>query len=123
VNNSVDKKEEPFMKKLLSLAAVAGIVAAFAAPAQADEFVARYTYLVNGVQVPSSTAVLTQPAVIQSSACAPATTVLTQPAVIENTITAPAVIGTKPIMVEHHENLVPHIFHLGLWPLVDFSIF
>ena len=94
------------MKKLLSLAAVAGIVAAFAAPAQADEFVARYTYLVNGAQV----------------AAPAATTVLTQPAVIENTITAPAVVS-KPIMVEHHENLVPHIFHLGLWPLVDFSIF
>jgi hypothetical protein len=101
------------MKKLLSLAAVAGIVAAFAAPAQADEFVARYTYLVNGAPVPTA-AVTT---------VAPATTVLTQPAVIENTITAPAVIGAKPIMVEHHENLVPHIFHLGLWPLVDFSIF
>jgi len=95
------------MKKLLSLAAVAGIVVAFAAPAQADEFVARYTYLVNGVQVPT----------------AAATTVLTQPAVIENTIVAPAVVGSRPIMVEHHENLVPHIFHLGLWPLVDFSIF
>jgi hypothetical protein len=100
------------MKKLLSLAAVAGIVAAFAAPAQADEFVARYTYLVNGAAVPTA-AVTT---------VAPATTVLTQPAVIENTITAPAVVA-KPIMVEHHENLVPHIFHLGLWPLVDFSIF
>jgi hypothetical protein len=110
------------MKKLLSLAAVAGIVAAFAAPAQADEFVARYTYLVNGVQVPTAaaTTVLTQPAVIQNSCAAP--TVLTQPAVIDSTITAPAVVS-KPIMVEHHENLVPHIFHLGLWPLVDFSIF
>ncbi len=102
------------MKKLLSLAAVAGIVAAFAAPAQADEFVARYTYLVNGTQIPS--------AAVSSTTLAPATTVLTQPAVIENTITAPAVVS-KPIMVEHHENLVPHIFHLGLWPLVDFSIF
>lgn len=99
------------MKKLLSLAAVAGIVAAFAAPAQADEFVARYTYLVNGAPVPTA-----------STLVAPSTTVLTQPAVIENTITSPAVLS-KPIMVEHHENLVPHIFHLGLWPLVDFSIF
>lgn len=100
------------MKKLLSMAAVAGIVAAFAAPAQADEFVARYTYLVNGAPVPAASATVV----------APATTVLTQPAVIESTITAPAVVS-KPIMVEHHENLVPHIFHLGLWPLVDFSIF
>jgi hypothetical protein len=99
------------MKKLLSMAAVAGIVAAFAAPAQADEFVARYTYLVNGAPVPTAATVV-----------APSTTVLTQPAVIENTITTPAVVS-KPIMVEHHENLVPHIFHLGLWPLVDFSIF
>lgn len=111
------------MKKLLSLAAVAGIFAAVAAPAQADEFVARYTYLVNGAQVaaPAATTVLTQPAVIENSSCG---AVLTQPAVIGNTITAPAVVNTtKPIMVEHHENLVPHIFHLGLWPLVDFSIF
>jgi hypothetical protein len=110
------------MKKLLSLAAVAGIVA-FAAPAQADEFVARYTYLVNGVQVPAAAAttqVLTQPAVVTGNSCA----VLTQPAVVESTITAPAVVNTtRPIMVEHHENLVPHIFHLGLWPLIDFSIF
>lgn len=113
------------MKKLLSLAAVAGIAFSIAAPAaQADEFVARYTYLVNGVQVPAAaaTTVLTQPAVIEAApACG---TVLTQPAVIEKTITAPAVVGTtKPIMVEHHENLVPHLFHLGLWPLIDFSIF
>jgi hypothetical protein len=111
------------MKKLLSLAAVAGIVA-FAAPAQADEFVARYTYLVNGVQVPAAAAttqVLTQPAVVTGNSCG---AVLTQPAVVESTITAPAVVNTtKPIMVEHHENLVPHIFHLGLWPLIDFSIF
>lgn len=111
------------MKKLLSLAAVAGIFAAVAAPAaHADEFVARYTYLVNGTQVAApATTVLTQPAVIEKSSCG---AVLTQPAVIDNTIVAPAVVGTtKPIMVEHHENLVPHIFHLGLWPLVDFSIF
>lgn len=111
------------MKKLLSLAAVAGVFAAIAVPAaQADEFVARYTYLVNGVQVPAaaSTTVLTQPAVIENSACG--TKVLTQPAVVDTTISTPAVVG-KPIMVEHHENLVPHIFHLGLWPLVDFSIF
>lgn len=121
------------MKKLLSLAAVAGIVAAFAAPAQADEFVARYTYLVNGSNIGAAAAttalpatVLTQPAVIENNACG-ASTVLTQPAVIQNNAcgvtTLPAVVGAKPIMVEHHENLVPHIFHLGLWPLVDFSIF
>lgn len=119
------------MKKLLSLAAVAGIVAAFAAPAQADEFVARYTYLVNGSNIGAAAAttlpgtVLTQPAVIENGACG--ASVLTQPAVIQNNAcgvtTLPAVVGAKPIMVEHHENLVPHIFHLGLWPLVDFSIF
>lgn len=113
------------MKKLLSLAAVAGIAFGIAAPAaMADEFVARYTYLVNGAQVPAaaSTTVLTQPAVIQAApACG---TVLTQPAVLDRTITAPAVVNTqRPIMVEHRENLVPHLFHLGLWPLIDFSIF
>jgi hypothetical protein len=116
------------MKKLLSLAAVAGIAFATAAPVQADEFVARYTYLVNGVNAPvaATTTVLEQPAVIESGACG--ATVLTQPAVLDScgstVLTQPAVLGTtKPIMVEHHENLVPHIFHLGLWPLIDFSIF
>lgn len=113
------------MKKLLSLAAVAGIAFCTAAPAaMADEFVARYTYLVNGVQVPATAAtstVITQPAVLESTGCG---TVLTQPAVIDRTLTAPAVVNTtKPIMVEHHENLVPHLFHLGLWPIIDFSIF
>lgn len=109
------------MKNLLSLATVAGLIAttfSVAAPAaHAEEFVARYTYLINGVQGPSNT--------VLRSTLPGNTMVLEQPAVIENTITAPAVVGaTKaPIMVEHRESLVPHIFHLGLWPLVDFSIF
>ena len=112
------------MKNLLSLLTVAGIIAAFAAPAHADEFVARYTYLVNGAALPTAAATLSQPAVIAPSACG--TQVISQPAVIDNacgaTLTQPAVIS-KPIMVEDHENIVPHFFHLGLWPLVDFSIF
>jgi hypothetical protein len=123
------------MKNLLSLLAVAGIVAGFAAPANADEFVARYTYLVNGAQLPAAQ-VLSQPAVI-NNAC-PAQ-VLTQPAVVEacpaKVLTQPAVVDacptvisqpavlTKPIMVEDHETINPHFFHLGLWPLIDFSIF
>jgi hypothetical protein len=114
------------MKNLLSLAAVAGILAAtFAPAAHADEFVARYTYLVNGAQAPAATVlpstVLTQPALIENS-CG---TVLTQPALIDaGCNTLPAVVGgSAPIMVQDHENIVPHIFHLGLWPLVDFSIF
>ncbi len=138
------------MKKLLSLVAVAGIAFSVAAPAaMADEFVARYTYLVNGAAVPTAgTTVLTQPAVLepcgtvftQPAVLEPCGTVLTQPAVLEpcgTVLTQPAVLnpcstGTvlvqpavtqRPIMVEHHENLVPHLFHLGLWPLVDFSIF
>ena len=119
------------MKNLLSLAVVAGFVAAtfgIAAPAHADEFVSRYTYLVNGAQVlPSQTQVLSQPAVINNGSCG--TQVLTQPAVLDNAcgsqiLTQPAVVGTgNAIMVQDHENLVPHFFHLGLWPLVDFSIF
>lgn len=126
------------MKKVLSLLSVAGMVAAFAAPANADEFVARYTYLVNGAQLPAATATLSQPAVITGDACG--TQVITQPAVLDScgsrVITQPAVLdscGTsvisqpavvnRPIMVEAHENIVPHFFHLGLWPLVDFSIF
>lgn len=142
------------MKKLLSLVAVAGIAFSVAAPAaMADEFVARYTYLVNGAAVPTAgTTVLTQPAVLdrcgtvltQPAVLDPCGTVLTQPAVLDpcaspcgTVLTQPAVLdncstGTiltqpavsqRPIMVEHHENLVPHLFHLGLWPLVDFSIF
>lgn len=117
------------MKNLLSLAAVAGIlVATFAPAAHAEEFVARYTYLVNGAAAPAATVLpaattLTQPAVIDN-ACG---SVLTQPAVIDNACGAtalPAVVGgTAPIMVQDHENIVPHFFHLGLWPLVDFSIF
>ena len=109
------------MKNLLSLAVVAGFVAAtfgIAAPAHADEFVSRYTYLVNGAQVlPSTqTAVLSQPAVIENGACGTS--------LINQTLTAPAVVGTSnAIMVQDHENLVPHFFHLGLWPLIDFSIF
>jgi len=108
------------MKNLLSLAAVAGLVATtftLAAPAaNAEEFVARYTYLVNGVEVPSTT--------VLRSTLPSTTTVIEQPAVISNTLTAPAVVTTKaPIMVEHRESLTPHIFHLGLWPLIDFSIF
>jgi len=124
------------MKNLLSLAAVAGICAAtFAPAAHADEFVARYTYIVNGALAPAAGTVITQPALI-NGACGttltqPAvidnscSTVLTQPAVVDNTCgTLPAVVGgTAPIMVQDHENIVPHIFHLGLWPLVDFSIF
>ena len=108
------------MKNLLSLAVVAGFVAAtfgIAAPAHADEFVSRYTYLVNGAQVlPSTqTTVLTQPAVIDSGACG--TQVLTQPALINNScgtqvLTQPAIVGTgNAIMVQDHENLVPHFFH------------
>jgi len=131
------------MKKLASLLVVAGVAAGFlgvSAPANADEFVSRYTYYVNGVAAPSSTVlretsnsavlaapggcgtVLTQPA-IAAPACGTAT-VLTQPAVVEQSICAPAVVSSKsPIMVEHHEDKVPHLFHLGLWPLIDFSIF
>jgi len=122
------------MKNLLSLAAVAGIVAATLAPAaHAEEFVARYTYLVNGAAAPAT--VLTQPAVINNACGATLTqpaiidngcgAVLTQPAVLENGCsTLPAVVGGRgAIMVQDHENIVPHIFHLGLWPLVDFSIF
>jgi hypothetical protein len=115
------------MKKLLSLAAVAGIaVATFAPAAHAEEFVARYTYLVNGAVAPAATvlpsATLTQPAIIDSGC---GTQVLSAPAVIDNGCsTLPAVVGgTAPIMVQDHENIVPHLFHLGLWPLVDFSIF
>lgn len=107
------------MKNLRSLAAVAGLLATtltVAAPAaHADEFVARYTYLVNGVEVPRTS--------VLRSTLPSTTTVLEQPAVIYNTLTAPAVITKAPIMVEHRETLTPHIFHLGLWPLVDFSIF
>jgi len=138
------------MKKVLSLMAIAGLVAAFAAPAQADEFVARYTYLVNGAQIPASTtltqsaviedscgakAVITQPAVLEDS-CASraiitqpaliqdscASTVITQPAVVERTLCAPAVV-TQPVLIEKHEKRMPHLFHLGLFPLVDFSLF
>ena len=119
------------MKNLLSLAAVAGILAAtFAPAAHAEEFVARYTYLVNGAVAPAATvlpapaATLTQPAIIGNS-CG---TVLTQPAIVGNScgtvLEQPAVVGGQaPIMVEDHENIVPHFFHLGVWPLVDFSIF
>lgn len=122
------------MKNVLSLAAVAGILAATLAPAaHADEFVARYTYLVNGAAAPA--AVLNQSALIGGTCgttlAAPAVigdscaTTLTAPAVVENSCgTLPAVVGgTAPIMVQDHENIVPHFFHLGLWPLVDFSIF
>ncbi len=143
------------MKKLLSLVAVAGIAFSVAAPAaMADQFVARYTYLVNGAAVPTAaqqTTVLTQPAVLDScntgcnTGCGQ---VLTQPAVLDScnsgcgqVLTQPAVLDScntgcntgcgntlsavsqRPILVEHHENLVPHLFHLGVWPLVDFSIF
>jgi hypothetical protein len=86
--------------------------------ASADEFVSRYTYYVNGVELPRSSVYRTE---IGGS-----TAVLAAPTIVEKTITAPAVITSTqpaPIMVEHHENKVPHIFHLGLWPLVDFSIF
>jgi len=121
------------MKNVLSLAAVAGIVVAtFAPAAHADEFVGRYTYLVNGAAAPAAVlnqsaliggscgSTLLQPAVIGDS-CA---TTLTAPAVVENSCGLPAVVGgTAPIMVQDHENIVPHFFHLGLWPLVDFSIF
>jgi hypothetical protein len=113
------------MKNLLSLAAVAGILTATLAPAaHAEEFVARYTYLVNGAVAPVATTI-TQPAVIGNSCGAQ---VLTAPAVIDSCNTGcntlPAVVGgTAPIMVQDHENIVPHFFHLGLWPLVDFSIF
>jgi len=118
------------MKNLLSLAAVAGILAAtFAPAAHAEEFVARYTYLVNGAVAPAATvlpaATLNQSAIIDNGTCG---ATLTAPAVIDNscgaTLTAPAVVGgTAPIMVQDHENIVPHFFHLGVWPLVDFSIF
>jgi len=141
------------MKNLLSLLTVAGIAAAFAAPAHADEFVARYTYLVNGAVAPVATT-LTQPAIIDSAcgtrvlsrpalvepaygtrilsqpalvepACG--TRILSQPALVEpacstSVISQPAIVG-RPIMVEDHENIVPHFFHIGLWPLVDFSLF
>ena len=121
------------MKNVLSLAAVAGIVAAtFAPAAHADEFVARYTYLVNGAA--ASAGVISQPALIGNTCgttlAAPAiigesTCGLTQPAILENSCgTLPAVVGgAAPIMVQDHENIVPHFFHLGLWPLVDFSVF
>lgn len=121
------------MKKIASALMVAGLAAVAigtSAPqtASADEFVSRYTYYVNGVEMPRSTVlrtttlgttdqVLTAPAVIENSVCAPGT--------IQRTLTSPAVITTtqKPVMIEHHEDKVPHLFHLGLWPLVDFSIF
>jgi hypothetical protein len=121
------------MKNVLSLAAVAGIlVACFAPAAHADEFVARYTYLVNGG---AGGALLNQPALIGAGACGTALAApivnagcntLTAPAVIDNGCgTLPAVVGggAAPIMVQDHENIVPHILHIGLWPLVDFSIF
>jgi len=122
------------MKNLLSLAAVVGILASLAPAAGAEEFVARYTYLVNGSALPATTitqpavingacgTTLTQPALIDNGCSA---TVLQQPAVLENGCgTLPAVVNEKaPIMVQDHENIVPHILHIGLWPLVDFSIF
>ena len=111
------------MKKIASFLMVAGLAAVAigtSAPqtASADEFVSRYTYYVNGVEMPRST-------VLQTTTLGTTEQVLTAPAVIEKTIAAPAVITTtqKPVMIEHHEDKVPHIFHLGLWPLVDFSIF
>ena len=106
------------MKNLLSLAAVAGIVATMAPAAQAEEFVARYTYLVNGTAASAQT--LVQPAIVDGCG------VQTLPAVVDSCglQTLPAVVGgTAPIMVQDHENIVPHFFHLGLWPLIDFSIF
>jgi len=122
------------MKKVLSLLTLAGIAAIFAAPAHADEFVARYTYLLNDTNLSAPT-VLSQPAVIapacgtqvisQPAVLDSCSTVISQPAVIDScsrVLTQPAVIK-RPIMVEDHENIVPHFFHLGLWPLVDFSIF
>ena len=109
------------MKKIASALMVAGLAAVAlgtSAPqaANADEFVSRYTYYVNGVAMPRSTVLRTT----TSDA-----TVLTQPAVIERTLTAPAVVTTteQPIMIEHHEDKKPHLFHLGLFPLIDFSIF
>jgi hypothetical protein len=111
------------MKNLLSLAAVAGIVATMAPAAQAEEFVARYTYLVNGTAGTAATVLpaqtLVQPAIVDGCG------VQTLPAVVDSCATTlPAVVGGQaPIMVQDHENIVPHIFHLGLWPLIDFSIF
>jgi len=110
------------MKNVLSLLTVVGLAASIFAPAaHADQFVARYTYLVNGA--PATT--LAQPALLENS-CG---TVLSQPAIVGDScgtqvLSAPAVVGgAAPVMVEDHENLIPHFFHIGLWPLVDFSIF
>ena len=109
--------------RFLMVAGIAAVAVGTGLPqvASADEFVSRYSYFVNGVQVPASqmvttTQTLTQPAVIQTTP----TTVLMQPAVIENT--TPAVVAPAT-MIQDHENMVPHLFHLGLWPLVDFSLF
>jgi hypothetical protein len=111
------------MKNLLSLAAVAGILAAtFAPAAHAEAFVARYTYLVNGGL--GAGGILNQSAIVDNGlgygglGCGAAL-----PAVIDNGCGVAAVGATAPIMVQDHENIVPHFFHLGVWPLVDFSIF
>lgn len=114
------------MKKVLSLLAVAGTLATLAAPAHAEQFVARYTYLVNGAPAIAGSpcggvygggligaGMLSQPAVIggYGGPCGP------------GLIGQPAVVARPPVVVQHREALVPHLFHLGLWPLVDFSLF
>jgi len=103
------------------LVAATAVIGLTAAPAKADVVYIGSDGIMHNISsdvvLPSSTmyvdTTLTQPAVVE-----PVTTqVITQPAVINTT----PVIQTSPVVIDRTRDR--GLLHLGVWPLLDFSLF
>lgn len=123
------------MNNLVRALAVVGVVFSYTLPVNADDYISSYKYTVNGVEAPVKTVVLDdrtkvieQSAVVgpcgtkvieKSAVLEPCSNIKVQSAVID----CPTTVRTMPVVVEHEEKKKSHLFHLGVWPLVDFSLF
>ncbi len=111
------------MNNIVRSLALAGLVLTFAIPANADSYVSSYQYKVNGMEAPSRTVLIDNDTKVltQSAIVGDCSAVRVQSAVVTNE--CPTAIRTTPVVVENLVKKKSHMFHINLWPLVDFSLF
>jgi len=120
------------MKTKASRILLAGLALAFAGSMTARPALADYFYSTDT----SSVRVIESPVLMERTVESPVTVerVIEKPAVIERTVERPVVLErccasptvierttSSPVIIE--KTGLPHLFHLGLFPVVDFSLF
>ncbi len=112
------------MKNLVRSLALAGFVLSCTLPVNADDYVSSFKYKVNGCAAPAKTVLIDKETkVIENAAVVEGTcsNVKIQSAVVGTPCAT--TIRTQPVVVENLVKKKAHLFHIGLWPVVDFSLF